>query len=109
MRLAVWLLMPAALVFGQSIDIEGSRIRTQTKFLASDLMEGRGVGSRGDLLATEYLATQLELLGVKPAGDDGTFFQRVPLVGVETQPDSSLSLAGRPAPLTSGGSTSLSV
>jgi Zn-dependent M28 family amino/carboxypeptidase len=95
MRLPVWLLMPAALVFGQGIEIEGSRIRTQTRFLANDLMEGRGVGTRGDRLATEYLATQLELFGVKPAGDNGTFYQHVPLVGVETQLDSSLSLSGK--------------
>lgn len=94
MRLALWLLIPA-LAWGQAIEIDGPRLRAQTRFLSSDLMEGRGVGTRGDQLATEYLATQLELAGVAPAGDNGTFFQRVPLVGVETQPASSLSLAGR--------------
>jgi Zn-dependent M28 family amino/carboxypeptidase len=56
-------------------------------------MEGRGVAARGGMLATEYLATQFALMGAKPAGDDGTYFQKVPLVGVETQPDAELSAA----------------
>ena len=71
------------------------RIREHTKFLASDLLEGRGVGQRGGDLATEYIATQLALAGAKPAGDNGTYFQKVPLVGVETQPAAQLSARGR--------------
>ena len=73
--------------------ISAERIRAHTRFLASDLLEGRGVGQRGGQLATEYIATQLELAGAKPAGDNGTYFQKVPLVGVETQPDTQLSAA----------------
>ena len=63
------------------------------KFLASDLLEGRGPGTRGGQLATEYLAAQFALVGAKPAGDNGTYFQAVPLIGVETQPDAQLSAA----------------
>jgi Zn-dependent M28 family amino/carboxypeptidase len=74
--------------FGQ--DLSGARIRAHVKFLASDLLEGRGVGTRGGELATEYIASQLALAGAKPAGDNGTYFQRVPLAGVEPQPDSKL-------------------
>lgn len=72
-------------------DILGPRIRGHVKFLSSDLLEGRGVGVRGGELAAEYLATQLEVLGVKPAGENGTYFQRVPLVGVEPMPSATLS------------------
>src|SRR5579872_3888587 len=71
--------------------ISGERIRAHVKFLSSDLLEGRGVGVRGGDLTTEYLATQLALLGAKPAGDDGTFFQRITLVGAEPQPETQLS------------------
>ncbi|MBS1829828.1 MAG: M20/M25/M40 family metallo-hydrolase [Acidobacteria bacterium] len=74
-----------------SQEILGPRIRAHVKFLASDLLEGRGVGVRGGDLAAEYLATQLELLGVKPAGENGSYYQRVPLVGVEPLPTASLS------------------
>jgi Zn-dependent M28 family amino/carboxypeptidase len=77
----------------QVTDIQAGRIRAQVKFLASDLLEGRGVGERGGDLATEYIATQLALMGVKPAGDNGTFFQRVPLVGVTTEPTATLRIA----------------
>jgi len=56
-------------------------------------MEGRGVGTRGEKLATDYIATQFALIGAKPAGDNGTYFQRVPMVGVETQPNATLTAA----------------
>src|SRR5258707_14695661 len=68
----------------------GERIRADVKFLSSDLLEGRGVGTRGGDLATEYIAAQLAIAGAQPAGDNGTYFQRVPLVGVTTQPDAEL-------------------
>src|ERR1700690_4661873 len=88
----VLIAMPAILAQPGSISAE--RIREHTRFLSSDLLEGRGVGQRGGDIATEYIATQFALAGAKPAGDNGTFFQKVPLVGVETQPDSTLSAAG---------------
>src|SRR4051794_33040473 len=73
--------------------ISAQRIRENTRFLGSDLMEGRGVGQRGGELAAEYIATQLALAGAKPAGENGTYFQKVPLVGVETEPSATLSAA----------------
>ena len=72
-------------------DIQAGRIRAHVKFLSSDLLEGRGVGVRGGDIATEYIATELALAGAKPAGDNGTYFQKVPLVGAEPQPNSELS------------------
>src|ERR1700733_8149175 len=73
--------------------ISSQRIREHTRYLASDQMEGRGTGDRGGTLATEYIANQLALAGAKPAGENGTFFQKVPLVGVQTQPESELNAA----------------
>lgn len=69
----------------QTIDPE--KIRAHVKFLASDLLEGRGPGTRGDRLAAEYIATQFALDGLKPAGDNGSYFQRVPLFAVHTIED----------------------
>ncbi|MCS7025342.1 MAG: M20/M25/M40 family metallo-hydrolase [Bryobacteraceae bacterium] len=71
-------------------EIRGSRIRAHVKFLASDLLEGRGVGARGGELAAEYLAAQLALAGLQPAGENGSYFQRVPLVGVQPLETSEL-------------------
>lgn len=85
----------AALAAAQMSDLSGQRIRAHTRFLSSDLLEGRGVGTRGGQLATEYIAAQFELIGAKPAGDHGTYYQKVPLAGVETQPDSSLAATAK--------------
>jgi Zn-dependent M28 family amino/carboxypeptidase len=57
-------------------------MKAHDKFLASDLLEGRGPGTRGDELARQYIAAQFESYGLEPAGDNGTFFQRVPLLGI---------------------------
>jgi hypothetical protein len=59
--------------------VEAQRIRAHVRFLASDLLEGRGTGQRGGDIAAEYLATQFALYGLKPAGDNGTYMQKVPL------------------------------
>ncbi|HYO76313.1 MAG TPA: peptidase M28, partial [Thermoanaerobaculia bacterium] len=74
----------------QSFDaIRADAIRAHTKFLASDLLEGRGPGTRGDALATAYIASQFEALGLEPAGDNGTWFQKVSLLGITTVPEST--------------------
>ena len=72
--------------------VDPERIRAQVRFLASDLLEGRGTGQRGGDIAAEYIATQFALYGLKPAGDNGTFLQKVPLEGIATQGNSTFSL-----------------
>jgi Zn-dependent M28 family amino/carboxypeptidase len=67
--------------------IDPEKIRAHVRFLASDLLEGRGPGTRGAELAAEYIATQFALDGLKPAGDDGTYFQKVSLYAVHTNED----------------------
>ncbi len=61
-----------------------SALRAHIRFLADDLLEGRGPGSRGDQIAQLYIATQFQALGLKPGSKEGTWTQRVPLVGVTT-------------------------
>ncbi len=78
-------LPPAAQHAAASIDAE--KIRAHVRFLALDLLEGRGPGTRGDRLAAEYIATQFALNGLQPAGDNNTYFQRVPLFAVHTLED----------------------
>lgn len=75
--------------------IEPKALSAHTRFLAHDLLEGRGVGGRGEALTAEYLATQLALAGAQPAAADGTYFQGVPLVEIKAQPGSVLRLADR--------------
>ncbi len=78
----------------QNPSISGEKIRADVKYLASDELEGRGVGTKGEKLATEYIADQLKAAGVEPQGDDGTYFQRVPLVGSTTLPHATLAITG---------------
>ena len=64
-------LPPAAEQAMASVDPE--KIRAHVKFLASDLLEGRGTGARGGDIAAEYIATQFALYGLQPAGDNGSY------------------------------------
>src|SRR5260370_11044574 len=94
-RFALFLLTASAVLL-ENTEITGERIRPHVKFLASDLLEGRGVGTRGERLATEYIATQFALIGAKPTGDRGTYFQRVPMVAATTQSSATLSPTNGP-------------
>src|SRR5215471_13668021 len=98
--LAMIVALPLA---AQDAGISAARIREHTRFLASDLLEGRGVGTRGGQLATEYIANQLALAGAKPAAN-GSYFQSVPLLGIATAPGASLgaSVNGKTVDFTYG-------
>lgn len=64
--------------------IRPETVRAHTRFLSSDLLEGRAPGTRGGELAASYIAAQFEAMGLAPAGDDGTYLQRVPLLGISS-------------------------
>src|SRR5215216_1645692 len=68
-------------------------LRPHIKFLSDDQLEGRGTGAPGGELAAKYIAAQLEALGVKGAGRDGSFFQPVSLVGVKADPNTRLTVS----------------
>lgn len=85
----------AELAAAQSVQTSGEKMRAHVKYLASDELQGRGVGTRGENLATGYIAKQLQAEGVKPGGDDGTYFQKVPLVGCTTAAGATLKASGK--------------
>ena len=66
--------------------VSAARIRAHVKFISDDLFEGRYPGLRGGELAAKYVATQFALDGLKPAGDNGSYFQQVRFVGMTVQP-----------------------
>jgi Zn-dependent M28 family amino/carboxypeptidase len=72
--------------------INPEHIRWHVRFLSHDLLEGRGTGQRGGDIAAEYMATQFAEYGLKPAGDHGTYLQKVPLIGITTLPETKFSL-----------------
>jgi Zn-dependent M28 family amino/carboxypeptidase len=77
-----------------SPQIDAETIRAHMRFLADDLLEGRGPGTRADELTQLYLATQLEGLGLEPAGPDGGWVQPVPIVGITSKVTETLTAAG---------------
>ncbi len=60
-------------------------LRSDVRFLADDLLEGRGPGTRGDLLAQRYIVSRLEHFGLLPAAPNGRWTQEFPLIGVTTR------------------------
>jgi len=73
--------------------IDKEKIRAHVKYLSSDELEGRGTGQRGGDMAADYIGKQFASYGLKPAGDNGTFFQEVPMVGVKTLPETTFKFA----------------
>jgi hypothetical protein len=63
-----------------SADITVQDVRTRTYIIADDSMEGRDTGRRGGLRSAQYIAGELKRLGLEPAGDNGTYLQRIPWI-----------------------------
>jgi Tol biopolymer transport system component len=67
-------------------------IGRHVKYLCRDELEGRFTGSRGERLATAYVAAYMDKLGLEPAGDDGGWFQPFEFTsGVALGPDNELT------------------
>uniref|UniRef100_UPI003BA9CD44 M28 family metallopeptidase n=1 Tax=Ningiella ruwaisensis TaxID=2364274 RepID=UPI003BA9CD44 len=58
-------------------DVEVERIKAHMAFLADDLLEGRDTGSRGHEIASLYIAGEFKKYGLAPAGENGSYMQRV--------------------------------
>jgi peptidase M28-like protein len=72
--------------------IQEDDLRGWLSYLASDELEGRATFSEGLGLAAAYLADQLRSWGVKPGGDNGSYFQRVRVLGVKSANHSTLTI-----------------
>lgn len=89
-RLLSLLILPALLMGNGAVDAANSdpqitraEIEAHVNYLASDELRGRETGSPESRLASEYLARAFKAAGLEPAGDDGTFFQSVPMERIE--------------------------
>jgi Zn-dependent M28 family amino/carboxypeptidase len=83
---------PSSAAFAAMETINPERIRAHVRFLSHDLLEGRGTGQRGGDIAAEFIATQFALYGLKPAGDNGSYMQKVPMVGITPSIETTFSL-----------------
>ena len=73
-------------------EITPDLLRAHVRYLASDLLEGRGPATRGDRLAEAYIQSQMEGLGLKPGAPGGGWIQKVPLVGIKPTVPSSVEI-----------------
>lgn len=73
--------------YDESAAADARRIEADVRYLADDLLEGRETGSRGHDLAALYVAQRLRAMGLRPAGGDGGYGQRVPLLRAQRLPD----------------------
>lgn len=80
-------------------EFSAERFRAHVAFLADDLLEGRETGSRGYDIAARYIASQFDVLGVKPGGENGGWYQTVPFI------ESSLTGAAPTVTITGPGGT----
>ncbi len=76
-------------------DVQPENIEAHIRFLASDYLAGRDAGSDGYEIAANYVASQMRLLGLEPAGDEGSYFADVPMHEVTADADyNSFTLNG---------------
>src|SRR5215218_6718046 len=66
--------------------VDSNSLRAHLEFLADDALEGRRPGTRGAELAAKYIATQFRRLGLEPAGEDGTYYHKVPIITLVPAP-----------------------
>jgi Zn-dependent M28 family amino/carboxypeptidase len=76
----------APVAMAQLPDIDTAAVLAHTKVLSSDEFEGRAPGTKGEELTVNYLVDQFKQIGLKPGNTDGTYIQKVPLVGITPTP-----------------------
>jgi hypothetical protein len=75
--------------------ISAADLMTRLYIFADDSMMGRQVGTGYNLKGTEYIAREVQRLGLQPAGDNGTYFQNIPLYAYTVDSATTLKLGGR--------------
>lgn len=83
MRSLVTVLILATSLSAQTDTVRERTVRADMEFLASDSLQGRGSGTRDELIAATYVAAQLRQAGVLPQGDNGTYLQNVSIPQTE--------------------------
>jgi len=76
-------------------DVDTNAVLAHIKTLSSDEFEGRAPGTKGEELTVAYLTDQFKQMGLKPGNTDGTYVQKVPLVGITAAPAPLVFSKGR--------------
>ena len=75
--------------------VQANELLQHIKTLSSDEYEGRAPGTKGEELTVNYLTEQFKKLGLKPGNPDGTYIQKVPLIGYTPEPSVSFNVGGK--------------
>ncbi len=89
--------------------VTAAAFAAHVRFLADDLLEGRGVGSRADSLSRLYLRTQLEGAGLAPGFGEAGYEQSVPIIGIRSMVNTALTGHGSVGTTTWQGGTDFTV
>lgn len=84
------LLLQQILPDGIFSSITPEKLRNHIAVVANDSMQGRGPSTIGDVKATNYIVSQMKKFNLEPAGDNGTYVQKVPIVGSTVDPKTSI-------------------
>src|SRR5262245_24005969 len=77
---------PPRVPMAQMPALDTDALLEHTKVLSSDEFEGRAPGTKGEELTVNYLVEQFKKFGLRPGNTDGTYVQKVPLVGITPTP-----------------------
>src|SRR5262245_41231165 len=75
--------------------VNSDKLLQHLQTLASDEFEGRSPGTKVEELTINYLTDQFKRMGLKPGNPDGSYTQKVPLVGYTPQPSASFTVGGK--------------
>ena len=98
-RLGLLLISLSGITAAGAESASASRILAHTKVLAADEFEGRSPGTPGEDKTVAYLEREFRALGLQPGNPDGTFIQPVPLAGITSRAELSITTAGGPLSL----------
>ena len=79
--------------------INGRDLLKHIEVLASDEFEGRSPGTKGETLTVAYIKEQFARLGLASGNPDGTYLQKVPMIGVTSTPKLAFNAGGKATPL----------
>jgi Zn-dependent M28 family amino/carboxypeptidase len=98
------LILPLLAAAAPAAEIDAQRIKAHVRVLSSDAFLGRGPAQVGDPFTIEYLSRQFAAAGLQPGGENGSWYQEVPLVRYDRIGPARLSaqVAGQAVPLVTG-------
>jgi Zn-dependent M28 family amino/carboxypeptidase len=83
-------------VRGQDSNVDAAkRMMDHIRVLSSDEFEGRKPGTAGEKLTVDYLSAQYKAMGLLPGNPDGTYLQKVPMVGIFSDTKASFEVGGK--------------